>query len=87
MMLKAGEMPPHAVDILRALQAGEQICAGDLKRKLGFCDTTMYRNLYFLEKKGLVERIEDRPESKNGRPKCTKSRGRGRKPTVFWRRV
>lgn len=86
-MLKDGEMPPHAADILKALPAGEQICAGDLKRKLGFCDTTMYRNLYFLEKKGLVERIEEHPESKNGRPKYTKSRGRGRKPTIFWRRV
>lgn len=87
MMLKDGEMPPHAVDILKALPAGEQICAGDLKKKLRFSDTTMYRNLKFLVKKGLVERIEEHPESKNGRPKYTKSRGRGRKPTVFWRRV
>jgi predicted transcriptional regulator len=86
-MLKDGEMPPKAVDILKALPAGEQICAGDLKKKLRFSDTTMYRNLHFLEKKGLVERIEERPESKNGRPKYTKSRGRGRKPMVFWRRV
>ena len=81
------EMPPKAADILEALQADEQICAGDLKRKLRFSDTTMYRNLHFLEKKGLVERIEEHPESKNGRPKYTKSRGRGRKPTIFWRRV
>lgn len=87
MMLKAGEMPPKAADILKALQTGEQICAGDLKKKLRFSDTTMYRNLHFLEKKGLVERIEERQESKNGRPKICKSRGRGRKPTIFWRLV
>ena len=86
-MLKAGEMPPKAVDILKALPAGEQICAGDLKKKLRFSDTTMYRNLHFLEKKGLVERIEEQQERAPGRPKYTKSRGRGRKPTVFWRRV
>ena len=77
----------RAEDILGAFQAGEKICAGDLKKKIGMCDTTIYRCLSMLAEKGLVERIEEHPESKNGRPKICKSRGRGRKPTVFWRRV
>ena len=74
--------------VLEAIGQGA-VYLHELERRLGLVPSRsgLIASLKRLADAGLVVREEVGRESKNGRPKYTKSRGRGRKPTVFWRLV